>query len=425
MLPTWRGWTLVALAFVLYFFANQTQVGWLYVLAAIAAGLWLAAWPVPRRMLRGLSLTRRLNGQSASDLELHAGDAVAIELEFKNAALFPALQMRGLEICPLASSNNRTQNFFVPSLSARGAVTLNYETICARRGWFEFPPALLSTRAPFGFFSARRKVSAPTGVFVFPEYREIEHLALFDRMPAVESLRPHLGSGGEFIGVREYRPGDSRRHIHWRSTARAGRLVVKEFAEETQPGLTIALDLRTSSVIGSGDETSLELAIKIAATLARYAQRHGLPVTFAVNSRAWPAPPGPLSWWGMMNYLARVQGEGDESFAECLRGLRATQFVAALFTVPDEASIAPLIELQRQGVGVLAVVIDPVPFLPVEWGGTRRAQEVAATLAAEGISTRLIGDEPNWERTLEAEISDSTLATNYTPARAAKPGQAN
>jgi len=408
VLPTWRGWILAALAFILYFFANQTQVGWLYVLAALAAGLWLAAWPIPRRMLRGLSLTRRLNGQNASDLELHAGDSVAIELELKNPARFPALQIRGLEICPLAPAADRTQNFFVPSLSARSALTLNYETTCVRRGWFEFPPVQLSTRAPFGFFSARREVSTPTGTLVFPEYREIEQLTLFDRMPAVESARPRLGSGGEFVGVREYRPGDSRRHIHWRSTARAGRLVVKEFAEETQPGLTIALDLRSISVIGVDENTSLELAIKIAATLASYAQRRGLPVTLATNSRTWPAPPGPLSWWGMMNYLARVQGEGEESFAECLRGLRATQFVAALLPFPDEAAIAPLIELQRQGIGVLAVIIDPAPFLPLEWGGTRRAQTMAATLAASGLSVRVIGDEPDWERTLEAEEAGVT-----------------
>ena len=107
-----------------------------------------------------------------------------------------------------------------------------------------------------------------------------------------------------------------------------------------------------------------------------------------------------------MNYLARVQEEGEESFAECLRGLRATQFVAALLIVPDEAAIAPLVELHHQGVGVLAVIIDPTPFMPIAWGGTHRAPDVvAATLAADGIRTRVIGDEPDWERILEAEVA--------------------
>src|SRR5437867_2796918 len=108
-MPTPRGWTLLAVALILYFFANQTQVGWLYVLAALAAGLWLAAWPLPRRMLRGLALTRCLNGHNASDLELYAGQPVAIELEIKNAARIPALQLRGVEICPLAPPSSRSR----------------------------------------------------------------------------------------------------------------------------------------------------------------------------------------------------------------------------------------------------------------------------------------------------------------------------
>jgi len=399
-----RGRALAAIMALLYFFANQTQVGWLYVMTALAAGLLLAACFVPRRMLRRLSLVRRINGSTTTaDLELYAGDPLAVDLEFQNASRFPALQLRGAETCPPAPADDRSQPFFVSTVPPRGSLTLHYETTCARRGWFEFPPVSISTRAPFGFFAARRDLPAPTGVLVFPEYRELDHLSLFDRMPAPQNTFARLGVGGEFIGVREFRPGDSRRHVHWRSTARAGQLIVKEFAEETQPGLTIALDLRASSNIGAGDDTSLELAIKAAATLARYAERRGLPVSLASNSRQWPAPPGPLTWWGQMNYLARVQGEGEESFAECLRAVRSTTFVAALLTAPDEAAVEPLVELHRFGLGVLAVVVDPARFLPGEAGGASgTAQSIAATLTAAGVTVRVIGNEPDWERTLQA-----------------------
>ena len=171
---------------------------------------------------------------------------------------------------------------------------------------------------------------------------------------------------------------------------------------ESQPGLTIALDLRASSNIGAGDDTSLELAIKIAATLARYAERRGLPVTLAGNSREWPAPPGPLTWWGQMNYLARVQSEGEEPFADCLRAARSTTFVAALLTAPDEAAVEPLVGLHRFGLGVLAVVVDPTRFLPGEAGGSNRAQSIASALTAAGVTVRVIGNEPDWERTLQA-----------------------
>jgi uncharacterized protein (DUF58 family) len=404
MRPTRRGWAVAAVALLLYFFANQTQVGWLYVLSALVAGVWLTAWFLPRLMLRGLALARRINNSAApAELELYAGETITVELELTTTGRAPALQVRGEEICPLAPVGERTQSFFVPGLPPRAKLTLNYETTCARRGWFEFPAVALSTRAPFGFFSARREVLAPTGVLVFPEYRDLERLALFDRTPAAQNTFTRLGAGGEFVGVREYRPGDSPRHVHWRSTARIGQLIVKEFASETEPGLTIALDLRAASVAGSGEATSLELAIKVAATLARYAHQRELPVSLAVNSRAWPVPPGPLSWWGLMNALARVQAAGEESFADCLRGLRATSFVAAILPSPDEGAIAPLVELKRLGLGVLAVVIDPNPFLPDGWGKSGKANAVAGVLKMNDVSVCVIDDEPDWERTLGAE----------------------
>jgi len=416
MRPTRRGWAVAAVAVLLYFFANQTQVGWLYVLSALAAGVWLTTWFLPRRMLRGLTLARRINGQRSPslrsgesanpvELELYAGETITVELELTTTGRTPALQVRGEEICPLAPADERTQSFFVPGLPPGANVTLNYETTCARRGWFEFPPVALSTRAPFGFFSARRDISAPTGVLVFPEYRELKRLALFDRAPAAQSTFTRIGMGGEFVGVREYRPSDSPRHVHWRSTARVGRLIVKEFAAETEPGLTIALDLRGSSVVGFGENTSLELAIKLVATLARYAHQRGLPVSLVANSRTWPVPPGPLSWWGLMNTLARAQADAnaDESFADCLRGLRATSFVAAVLPSPDAAAIAPLVELKNQGLGVLAVVIDPNPFLPYGWGQSNQAEAVAGVLRAAGVEVVVVGNEPDWEETLSAD----------------------
>jgi uncharacterized protein (DUF58 family) len=405
MRPTRRGWAIAAVALLLYLFANQTQVGWLYVMSALAAGMWLTALFLPRRMLRGLTLVRRVNGsENPVELEFYVGNAVTVEIALTNAGRTPALQVRGEETCPFAPAADRSRPFFVSGLPAGANISLNYETTCARRGWFEFPSVALSTRAPFGFFFARRKVPAPTGVLVFPEYRELERLDLFDRLPAAQNVFTCIGVGGEFVGVREYRPGDSPRHVHWRTTARAGQLIVKEFAAETEPGLTIALDLRASSVVGSGEDTSLELAIKIAATLARYAHTRGLPVSLAANSRTWPIPPGPLSWWGLMNTLARVQADAnaEESFADCLRGLRATSFVAAVLSSPDDAAAAPLIELKNQGLGVLAVVIDPNPFLPYGWGKSDKAGAVAGALKANNVSVCVIGGEPDWEETLQA-----------------------
>ena len=404
MRVTHRGWAVLAIALLFCFFANQTQVGWLYVFSALAAGLWLTTLLLPRRALRRLVVTRRVNGSaSGADLELHAGQPVTLEVNLENTSRLPALLLRGTERCALAPLADQNQILYFPALPGRSAAQLVIETTCARRGWFSFGPLRVETGAPFGLSRAQRAVAAsgPDGVLVFPEYRPLEHMDLFDRRPAVETSAARAGASGEFVGVRDYRPGDPRRNVHWRSTARAGRLIVKEFAEETQPALTLALDLRAASALGPGGDT-LELAIKAAASLANAARQRQLPFSLVSNSRAWPAPPGPLSWWALMSYLARVAAEGDAPFDECLRRLPPGTFVAAILPAPDPDVLAPLADLRRAGLGVMAVLIDPAPFLIGADGHAYgvEARRLAAERESTGIETRLLGAAPDWERVL-------------------------
>lgn len=404
--PTRRGWVFLLLAVLLYLAANQTQVPWLYVFTAIALGVWLVAAFMARGNLRGLRLTRRLNGAEVLEHELTVGDTVTVELELHNRASLPALQVRGEDLCEFAPLDERAQPFFT-NIPSREKITLRYETIAARRGWFEFPPLRVSSRAPFGLFNSERTLTQPSSVLIFPEYREISRFPLLDRKPSVQNPFAQVGLGTEFVGVREYRPGDSPRHVHWRSTARVNELVVKEFAEETQPGLTIALDVRPTSIIGAEGDNTLERAIKVAATLAHYAAQRGLPVNVASNSRALPAPTGPVSRWAAMNYLARLEPDNGPSLAESLHNLRASLFVAVLYPSPDPATLTPLLEMKKQGVTALAVLIDPAIFQP-ELAG--QAQALAATLHAQGIGVRIIGNEPDWEQTL---IADDRSITRY------------
>ena len=409
MRVTRRGWAVAAIALLFYFFANQTQVGWLYVLSALAAGLWLATLALPGRMLRGLAASRRVlaplaaGSSSGAELELHAGQPVTLELTFQNNSRLPVLLLRGLEPCALAPLPDRNQILYIAAIAGRAAARVTIDTTCAQRGWFPFAPVPVETRAPFGLSRARRTLAAagPEGVLVFPEYRELEQLALFDQRPAAETNAARLGAAGEFIGVRDFRPGDPRRSVHWRSTARAGRLIVKEFAAETQPALTLALDLRAGAALGPQGDT-LELGIKVAATLARYALRRSLPFSLVTNSRTWPAPPGPLSWWGLMSYLARVAAEGEAPFDECLRRLPPGTFVAAILPAPDSNVLAPLTDLRRAGLSLMAILIDPSPFVPGSAGHGYgvEARRLAAELESTGIAARLVGAEPDWERVL-------------------------
>jgi hypothetical protein len=105
-----------------------------------------------------------------------------------------------------------------------------------------------------------------------------------------------------------------------------------------------------------------------------------------------------------MSYLARVAPEGEAPFDECLRRLPPGTFVAAILPVPDPTVLAPLVDLRREGLAVLAVLIDPAPFVAAEAAHAYgiEARRLAAELESAGIETRLLGAEPEWERVLAA-----------------------
>ncbi len=121
------------------------------------------------------------------------------------------------------------------------------EIIPRRRGLLPLQRVRVINRDPFGFFRRWRRLPAATeSLLVLPKRYPLPTL----HMPGRRRVEEHaagvattnLGQSEEFIGLRDYRAGDPRRHIHWRSWARLNRPVVKEFEDETVPRYALILD---------------------------------------------------------------------------------------------------------------------------------------------------------------------------------------
>jgi uncharacterized protein (DUF58 family) len=387
-MPTARAYSFLAAAFIVYLFANQTQVGWLYVMAALLAGTMLAAGWISRGTLRGLNGERRV-----TQGELFEGDEATIALRLSKQR-GSAAQIRVTEQCPLAAPDSpfHTVRMFVPSLSANGSVEFEYTVLLDRRGLHEFPPLDVSSRAPFGFFQHRRTLPVKTRVLVYPEVRSLQRLELLDRQLTPQTPRPRPGLGYEVIGVRPFRSGDSPRHIHWRSVARTGELISKEFADEAQPGLSLALDLyRHPYPDTQSKHTPFEWAVKIAAGIGDYAHQHGYPLHLVTNDEALPPPAGAVSWQTLLQYLARVQPTGTHPLSTVLGNHPTQAFVAAVIPWPDERMVEALVNLSRR-VQVTAAVLDPDSFPDGGPAGGRLAGQLRAT----GIEVRLIRFGEDW-----------------------------
>ncbi len=92
---TARARTFLVAAAVLYLFANQTQVGWLYVMSALLVGMVLAGGWLSRGVLRRIDAERRVG--TSEDAELFEGDIVSIELLILSRKT--ASQIRVTEVC--------------------------------------------------------------------------------------------------------------------------------------------------------------------------------------------------------------------------------------------------------------------------------------------------------------------------------------
>jgi uncharacterized protein (DUF58 family) len=155
----------------------------------------------------------------------------------------------------------------VPVLPPNGAGDLRLELLPRRRGVLRFTGATLARPDPLGLFRSCIAVPAPQTVLILPKRYVLPPIALPGSMKYQEggvALAASVGRSEEFVALREYRRGDPLRHIHWRSWAKAGRPIVKEFEDEFFVRHALVLDTFTAEPHCE----ILEEAVSVAASFA-------------------------------------------------------------------------------------------------------------------------------------------------------------
>jgi uncharacterized protein (DUF58 family) len=395
MKRTARFWSFLAAAGIFWFFANQTQVGWLYVVSAMLLGILLAAWAFNRGALKSFNAKRKI--EKASE-DLHEGDEVAISLQLNNLANLPRAHLALVETCPLAppDSPEYEQRIFIPSLHE--SLSYEYRTTVHRRGLQIFPSLKLASRAPFGFYERKGENKLDTPILVYPELKRLSAFELLDKQPAAELTNPRAGLGTEVIGIRPYRTGDSPRHIHWRSVAKRGELVSKEFSEEIQRGITIVIDRYCPlSPMPATKHQPFEMAIKCAVSMADYALQKRYPLFLAADSEGMAFPQGAIVWDALMQYTARVNAREISKLGDVLSYQPMQQFVAVALAWPDESLLESFMRLRQRGISLFVALPDPASF-PID--SDVSSQGMASALERAGIAARVIKHGDDWAEVL-------------------------
>lgn len=181
------------------------------------------------------------------------------------------------------------------SIAAREVLELAYRTLPPRRGEAAFEPAWWRQVSTLRLWTQTRRLGTTTPVRVFPNFAPLAGLALHTAEQATRMTGAHLarrrGDGTEFHQMREYRTGDSLRQIDWKATARARRLISREYQEEKNQRVTLLLDCGRRLLAEDGGLTHFDHALNAALLVAYTALRQGDAValqTFGAVDRSVP-----------------------------------------------------------------------------------------------------------------------------------------
>ena len=300
--PTARGWQAIlfgALSLAAGWLVGTTQ---LFQLAYALAGLLLAALVLGWFFSRGLGYERRL---SAAE-RFVAGRSSRVGLMVQNASRTRSPNVEVLDHLP------KRRLLKAPSVGGLNTRILQEPVFFERRGLYELGPAEVRTIDPFGLLRFSRRFAAREEAIVYPRVFELVGFPLRGR-DGMSGARDSLGRrGDEFSGLREYRQGDDRRHIHWKSVARTGELVVKEFAQDAPRRHAVVLDLYRPSI--GVPEAEIEDAVSVAGSVLLHLAREGLPFRLLCADKERSATAfgdAEAAYWQAMDLLAPARADGD------------------------------------------------------------------------------------------------------------------
>jgi len=209
----------------------------------------------------------------------------------------------------------------LPSIAAHGVTETVYALPSEHRGRYVLPALKIGHTDPLRLFRLERAGGGESVLYVHPRVHRIAALPLGGPRDVEGPTSAASPQGGvAFHSLRDYQPGDDRRRIHWRSTARTGTLMVRHNAFPDEPRHLVVLDTSEEPYRDDGADDTFEEAVQVAASVCVAADRTGFPVICRTTEDA-PRPP-----------------DGDEEIQaalDLLAGARRTEADRGLSAIGD------------------------------------------------------------------------------------------
>ncbi len=327
-------------------------------------------------------------------------------LILRNTGFFPKIW---LEVRDGSTLPGHRASFVLDNLGRGGKRLWTVRTRCRRRGLYRLGPLTLIGTDPFGLFEAMLQLAETDEVLIYPPILPIGRLGLpagvWRGSEAARRRTPEVTPNAG--GVREYQPGDAFHRIHWPSTARRERFMVKEFDQEPAADVWIVLDMMAEVHVhqpNHDDEEKLigrarllplsteEYAIALAASLAAYLLRRERMVgILAYGSQRLLLPPhrGEGQLERLLEGLALLRAHGEIPFHQVLQShaLRMARGSNLILITPSGdprwAMVARSVD--PHGARIVAIVLEASSF-----GGPKVSPRVLPLLESAGIPVAVI-----------------------------------
>ena len=296
------------------------------------------------------------------------------------------------------------------------------DSLLRKRGWFHLGPTQIETGDVFGLFLFRKTVKAQRRLLVIPYTFNIQNFpAPFGILAGGRALRQKTLEVTPYAaGVREFVHGDSLKRIHWPTSARKQKLIVKEFEKDPLAEVWIFIDARDSVHIHSKNKNRLDLedfwwlkesktfelppdteeyAISIAASIAKYYINQKREVGLASSGQDYsilPAERGERQLGKILEALAVLHVGGEMPLSGLLSSqlARLARGSTLILITPsaDQKILTFLMEFIQRGLVPVVILIDQDSF-----GGDGNGSELEVGLSRRGIMTVVVrkGDPIN------------------------------
>jgi uncharacterized protein (DUF58 family) len=312
---TREGRVIVILSVGVGFAAINTGNNLLYLLLG-----WLLSFIIASGVLSEMTL-RQLRVERRPPPRIWAGEPFLMEVVIKNGKTNRASY--SIEVEDLQGKTPIDKRCYFLKIPEAKSQRTSYRHTFVRRGAYTLTGYRLATKFPFALFRKSRDVDAPLELVVYPARVPVP------RPPPRaatrgDSIADRLGRRGEFFGLRERRPGDDRRDVHWKSSARTGRLLVREYEDELARRVVIAVDNAlpqdardavADAAVTPAQElqvNAVERAISIAASLTAAYLEAGWTVELAARGTHVPGGTGRMHEARIARALALLPYVGDD-----------------------------------------------------------------------------------------------------------------